>query len=147
MVSKRVKQSTKRQKRRFTGNKWTRLNSKIADTAAAADDDGAITATVTPSTPGEEEIEQPVGPVDSITTKQRTASQSKIDMLETDTPSKKDSHATGNRIMDMEVLSGVIESLNCPECNTAHVKLHENFSEKKGLASKLVLKCCCDFEK
>jgi len=145
MVSKRVKQSTKRQKRRFTGNKWTRLNSKIA--AAAADDDGAITATVTPSTPGEEEIEQPVSPVDSITTKQRTASQSKIDMLETDTPSKKDSHSTGNRIMDMEVLSGVIESLNCPECNTARVKLHENFSEKKGLASKLVLKCCCGFEK
>jgi len=55
MVSKRVKQSTKRQKRRFTGNKWTRLNSKIA-AAAAADDDGAITATVTPSTPGESNL-------------------------------------------------------------------------------------------
>ena len=139
MVSERVKKSTIRKKRRFAGNKWTKLNSQVTDT-------GATTSTTTPAlTPGgDNEIQKP----DDVPmlTRQKTASQSKIEMIQTDTPSKRD-YVTGNRIIDMEILGNVIEGMSCPVCHTNRVKLHEDLSKKKGLASKLVIKCSCSFEK
>ena len=37
--------------------------------------------------------------------------------------------------------------LLCPECQTNNVQLTENSTNKKGLASNLVLQCVCGFQK
>ena len=75
-------------------------------------------------------------------TRQKTASQSKIEMIQTDTPNKRN-YVTGNRIIDMEILGNVIECMSCPVCHTNRAKLHEDLSKEKGLASKLLIKCSC----
>ena len=82
-----------------------------------------------------------------VSSNQNTASCSKIETIVTDTPSQKDYHITGNRIVDMEILDGIIKTLHCPECNTDRLKLYECFKRKQGFASMLKLKCRCGFEK
>lgn len=52
---------------------------------------------------------------------------------------------TGNRIVDMQVLSGVFESLKCPECATSGLTLSEE--QRYGLHSQLLLLCAtCGYE-
>lgn len=49
-----------------------------------------------------------------VSSDKNTASCSKT--IVTDTPSQRDYHITGNRIVDMEILDGIIKTLHCPEC-------------------------------
>lgn len=52
---------------------------------------------------------------------------------------------TGNRIVDMQVLSGVFESLKCPECAASGLTLSEE--QRHGLHSQLFLMCAtCGYE-
>ena len=49
---------------------------------------------------------------------------------------------TGNRIIDLEILSSsILNLLACPSCKASTLKLSEICSKKKGLASFLVLQC------
>ena len=47
--------------------------------------------------------------------------------------------------MDMEILSDIIKTLCCPECRNQRLKLKENFSNKQGLATCLVVVCACGY--
>ena len=47
--------------------------------------------------------------------------------------------------MDMEILSDIIKTLCCPECCNQRLELKENFSNKQGLASCLVVVCACGY--
>lgn len=74
-----------------------------------------------------------------------TASSQKVQHFEAVTPTRK-GKITGYRIIDTEILSNVIETLLCPTCETCTLILTENFSEKCGLASSLLIKCThCKF--
>ena len=55
----------------------------------------------------------------------------------TDTPKKNDPKITGYRLVDMEILSDIIELLCCTECKSSGLKFQEIFARKKGFASKL----------
>ena len=91
-----------------------------------------------------------VTPQDTPSTSQKTASQSKLENILTDTPKQSDSHITGYRIIDMEILSELINQLRCPKCCADSLKFHEKLVRKKGMASLLFLACDsegCDYEK
>ena len=47
--------------------------------------------------------------------------------------------------MDMEILSDIIKTLCCPECRNQRLELKENFSNKQGLASCLVVVYACGY--
>ena len=87
MVSKRVKSSTIRKKRKFTGNRWTRLSSKAAST------EEETTTPVSP-VPESDDYQQladtSVDVKNNPIEKNTTASSSKIQSIETDTPNKRD---------------------------------------------------------
>ena len=71
-------------------------------------------------------------------------SKRKIETL-TPQPSK---HITGYRIIDLEVLAEVFDSMSCPECVTTTLSLNEMESDQKGLCSNLYLNCItCGFKK
>ena len=71
-----------------------------------------------------------------------SASSSKLERIDTNTPKQSDINITGYRFIDVEILTDVFALLCCPECKTnSSLKLHENFMMKKGLASMLELKC------
>jgi len=49
--------------------------------------------------------------------------------------------------MDMEILSNIFELLNCPSCNQQCIKLSEQMSRKKGMASLLLIYCTsCEYK-
>jgi len=145
MVSQRIKQSTQRKKRRFSGNKWTRLRGQAASESATSQDD---VADVLPAGDIGAEPQELVEMEVEQTASKKTASESKLVEIQTVTPSKKGLPVTGNRIMDMEILSNVFASLNCPNCSAGELKLRESYNNKKGLASLLQIACSsCDFEK
>ena len=130
----RVKQRTKvRRKKRFGGNQFTiEKQTPTRDPALtkAVPDIAAVTQ---------------LSPVHS-------ASASKVEDINTNTPNQKDSNITGYRFVDVEILTEIIQLLCCPACKSESrtLKLHENFSKKMGLSSMLVLKCIsrlCDFKK
>ena len=70
-----------------------------------------------------------------------TASAKKIQPIEASSPTAHES-ITGYRIVDMEILSSVFSLLSCPSCDGKSVfNLSDIVSERKGLASHLLLKC------
>ena len=81
------------------------------------------------------------------TTFKKTASEKKILDIKTVTPSKSQLPVTGNRIMDMDILSNVLASHNCPTSNTSTLKLFESYKDKNSWASFLNTTCSCGFEK
>lgn len=132
-VKVRTRKSTKR---KFAGNQFTRKST---------------------STPLQEEqlndevTDQPMNnhaePI--VKSPQKTASSSKIECIETDTPKKKDKFITGYRFLDMEILSSIVSMLCCPICQSCTLKLHETFIRKMGFSSLLIIKCethRCKFE-
>ena len=60
----------------------------------------------------------------------------KVEPIEVSTPNCPD-HITGNRIIDMEILSSIVNMLACPSCKAVNMKVSEMYSRKKGLASFL----------
>ena len=74
-----------------------------------------------------------------------TASSRKIEPINASTPTSTEP-ITGNRIIDMEVLGIVFNMFPCPSCSKVELKLSENISKKKGLASLLIIQCqACSF--
>ena len=74
-----------------------------------------------------------------------TASSRKIEPINAATPTSNEP-ITGNRIIDMEVLGIVFNMFPCPSCSKMELKLSENISKKKGLASLLIIQCqACSF--
>ena len=69
----------------------------------------------------------------------------KIIPIEVSTPKKNYSNIYGNRIIDVEILSDIFQLLCCPTCHLPQLKLGENISKKKGLASLLYLECVCGY--
>ena len=141
MVSQRVKQRTKTgKKRRFSGNRWTNLTQQASDShtlpvqSEAAENDG------------ESQEPEPVVVDTEVEPVKETASSSKlIDIPSSST--NKEQPITGNRIIDMEILSEVFSTLNCPSCNNSELQLCELFENKMGLSSNLKLACSCGFIK
>ena len=75
-----------------------------------------------------------------------TASERKVKMISTSTPSKNSTGekiVSGNRIINMEILSSVINMLICPSCRQDNIILNEVYKEKKGLASFLTFQLIC----
>ena len=60
-----------------------------------------------------------------------------------DTSKQTDVH--GYRLIDMNLLSSVFMSVGCPSCKKSGLELTENFQQKKGLASLLLLTCTCGY--
>ena len=69
-----------------------------------------------------------------------TASDKKVVPIEVSTPNSPNS-ITGNRIIDMEILSSIVNMLACPSCKSVNMKVSEIYSKKKGLASFLFFQC------
>lgn len=151
----RVKQSTiKHGRRKFSANRYTKKSSNKVEEKPPQQ---------TSHEEAEEEQPQQTHPdqatnlIETGTTeesnsydqpKRTPVSFSKVQHIQTDTPKQADPRITGYRIVDVELLSDVIEILCCPTCKMSTLRLHENFSKKKGLASILALKCeNCNFEK
>ena len=146
MVSKRVKQITKKsKKRRFSGNRWTKLREQAENSSTSEQqnehvvDNNAETVTAESQEPNE--IETPLTP------DKKTVSESKVINIQVATPSKQELPVTGNRIIDMDILSNVISTLSCPDCDASSLKLFESYKDKKGLASLLKITCLCGVEK
>ena len=74
-----------------------------------------------------------------------TASERKVEMISTSAPSKNSTGekiVSGNRIIDMEILSSVMNMLICPSCRQGNTTLNEVYKKKKkGLASFLTFQC------
>ena len=68
-----------------------------------------------------------------------TVSEKKVEIINVPSPSLR--NITGNRIMDMDILSSIICLLLCPVCKLGNMKLSEITSKKKGLASCLLFQC------
>ena len=77
-------------------------------------------------------------------TSNSSVSYRKIIPIEVSTPKKNYSNIYGNRIIDVEILSDIFQLLCCPTCHLPQLKLGENISKKKGLASLLYLEVCVD---
>ena len=72
------------------------------------------------------------------------ASERKVKMKSTSAPSKNSTGekiVSGNRIIDMEILSSVMNMLICPSCRQGNMTLNEVCKKKKGLASFLTFQC------
>ena len=78
-------------------------------------------------------------------TSNSSVSYRKIIPIEVSTPKKNYSNIYGNRIIDVEILSDIFQLLCCPTCHLPQLKLGENISKKKGLASLLYLECVCGY--
>ena len=62
------------------------------------------------------------------------ASESKVQKILTDTPQQIDPKITGHhRFVDVEILSEVIESLCCADCNSEGINCKRNILRKNGL--------------
>lgn len=58
------------------------------------------------------------------------------------------SSATSNIVLSLDILSSVISQFTACKLCGSELQLHENIDSRKGLACKLVLKCCsiqCNF--
>ena len=76
-----------------------------------------------------------------------SVSHSKLQSSAIDIDGNAEYEITGNRIIDMDILSTVIKNLICPECKQNNVSLREILKKKKGLASYLIISCICGYEK
>ena len=81
MVSQRIKQTTQRKKRRFSGNKWTRLRGQAASESATSQGD---VADVLPAGDAGAEPQELVEMEVEQTASKKTASESKLVQTITD---------------------------------------------------------------
>ena len=73
-----------------------------------------------------------------------TTSERKVEMISTSTPSKNNTGekiVSGNRIIDMEILSSGINVLICPSFRQGNMALNEVYEKKKGFAFFLTFQC------
>lgn len=146
----RVKYRTRRSKRNFYGNRFTKKTdatqeeqsvtptnleqSTSSPMAVGVDDDNSV------------EDCTPKGVVGtSVTTPRKTTSQRKLKNILTNTPKQSDFEITGYRFMDVEILSDLIKTLCCPICWKEGMRLHEKLCEKQGFASLLYVYCACGY--
>ena len=97
----RVKQRTRKAKRRFKGNQWTLDNCRHRQKKQVVEKDGEVSD----SLPVQEEGNP--APIS-------TASSSKVQAIVTDSPKQSDMNITGYRFVDMDLLTPVIALLCCP---------------------------------
>ena len=75
-----------------------------------------------------------------------SVSERKVQQIEPPSPFTPVSCITGNRIIDMDILSSIISQLLCPSCKAGAMKLSEVYEKKQGLASFLLFQCTnCSF--
>ena len=123
----RVKQSTVyRKRRRFYGNRYTLKKKETNSEQEKVQSQNEVTSSST-------DIESP------------GVSFTKVQNFEASTPSRESTILDGYRILDVEILSELIQLLCCPECKTPRLTIHEVFSKKFGLASLLNVNCKCGY--
>ena len=140
-------------KRRFKGNQFVDKNrQKLGDcavqislTSSASVDIASSSPVAWPNArelPSDSSFERSA----DFTT---SASYSKIQSIAVDcsTPKTEVKPMDGYRLIDMRILSELIECLLCPECKSPCIQIYENLAAKKGLASSVVLTCQCDFQR
>ena len=70
----------------------------------------------------------------------------KVEDLEEESPKRKES-ISGNRIIDVNIPSGIFGEMLCAMCECSSLALYERRKKKQGLSSLLCLKCstssCC----
>ena len=129
----RVNHRTRKSKRRFKGNQFTRKSTPDCHcTSQQQQLNEEVEVTDQPMNDHAEPV---------LKTPQKTASISKIEAFETDTPKKTDKVITGYRFVDMEILSTMVSMLCCPLCQSHTLRLHECFVRKMGFASLLTINC------
>ena len=72
------------------------------------------------------------------------ASKRKVETISNSTPSKNSTGekiVSGNRVIDMEILSSVINMLICPSYRQGNITLNEVYKKKKRLSSFLTFQC------
>ena len=128
----RVKQRTRKGKRKYQGNQWDLPN------CCRRSQNQVVEEISDRLSVPEEENPVPIP----------TASSSKVQAIVTDSPKQSDRDITGYRFVDMDLLTPVIALLCCPECQTANtLHLHESMKEKMGFASLLTITCqICTFK-
>ena len=146
MVSQRVKQRTNSgKKRRFAGNRWTKLNQN----ATCSNDSLSLTQSSSQTENVGELQTVPANENESVVvmekeTMKKTASASKVIDIPF-SPIKMEQPITGNRILDIEILSNVFSTLLCPSCKRGELELSESFKDKTScikLKSYLFLWVC-----
>ena len=80
------------------------------------------------------------GDQNNLSANTSTAPDKKFEPIEVST-SNCPYYITGNRIIDMEILSSIVNMLACPSFEAVYMKVSEIYSKKKGLASFLFLQC------
>ena len=53
----------------------------------------------------------------------------------------KESTETGYRLLDIEIICNIIQSLSCPECTTISLVLKDDLTAKNGFANHFILSC------
>jgi len=107
--TERVKQRTRKGKRRFKGNQWTLEKCRRRQNQVVEEENNDGEEVSDPLPVPEEESPVPIS----------TASSSKVQAIVTDSPKQSDRNITGYYFVDMDLLTPVIALLCCPECQTA----------------------------
>ena len=135
--SDRVKQSTRRYRKRRPFNKKKR--EEAVDNVNNVD----IEFVNTNNEANNQQSPSTVNNVDiqPLATPTRTASSKKVEPIISQTPKETDP-VSGYRFVDMEILSSVFaEVSSCPVCLKPGLSLCDRVSKKKGFSSLLYLKC------
>lgn len=160
VLSKPKFASVKRKKRMFHGNRFSISKCKaMVDPTSSYSEDGASTSAATSSSYIEhhhQQQRQPTLPVPPLLLPPlsslmpealphiETRSFTKLKDYDITVP-EKDSGMTGNRILDIGILSNVISLLACPECKQIST-MEVNETCKQGLVNRMTVKCVCTWE-
>lgn len=128
-------------KRRFYGNRFTNANKSVVSTPAAREHINDVELGNNISTASAAKI---IPVITECITGNINENDNDNSKNISDNKYNKD-NITGYRFMDMEILSDIIKTLCCPECRNQRLELKENFSNKQGLASCLVVVCACGY--
>ena len=108
-VKKRTSFSRKK-KRRFCGNQFTKIKTMEQETVSAESNEV---------------------PSSSDSANNSSISHFKLeDIPGSTTPKQSDPNICGYRFVDVEILSDIFECVCCPQCKSSELKLHEVFFEK-----------------
>ena len=125
----RVKQSTKSSKRRkFHGNRHTRSETVLPPLVSEIENNEIL------------QIDTDNATVDE-SGESSSVSYRKIQDLISSTPKESDNKICGYRIIDVDILSDIINNVCCQNCKMPGLRLLERFSKKKGLSSFLYILC------
>ena len=139
-MPKNKQRSVYRKKKRFQGNRYTKLRDSSVNEQVTANNE----STLENSLDSEASTSCPTNIFTESLEYKATVSYSKVVEMTTSTPSKRDKQICGYRLMDVEILSNVFADMLCPGCSQMSLKLSEVFSKKNRLASTLALCCVCD---